>query len=80
MSNLNYGNSMKAEWFNPHTGVKTLINNSIQSGPGAPDYTFNPSGSPAQNNDAVLILTCVVPEPALFVVGLLFILTFFYRK
>jgi len=80
MSNLNYGNSMKAEWFNLHTGVKILINNSIQSGAGAPEYTFDPPGEPAQDNDAVLVLTYVVPEPTFLVGGLLFMFAFFRYK
>jgi len=80
MSELNYGNVMKAEWFNPRTGVKTLISNSIQSGSGAPDHTFDTPGSPAQDNDQVLVLTTGIPEPTFLIGGLFIVIAFLRNK
>jgi len=81
MSGIPFGAaSVKAEWFNPRTGTKTLISNTIPSGSGAADHTFDPPGSPAQDNDAVLVLTGLVPEPTVFIGGLLFGLAFLRSK
>ena len=80
MSNLTFGTNMKAEWLDPRTGVKTLISNSNQTGAGAPDKTFAAPGTPDQDNDQVLVLTYLVPEPSLILGGLLFILAFLRRK
>ena len=79
MSNLTCGTTMKAEWLDPRTGVKTFIRN-VQSGAGAPDALFNTPGTPDQDNDQVLILTYVVPEPTFILCGLLLGLTFLRRK
>ncbi len=79
MSNLTFGTTMKAEWFDPRTGVKTFIRN-VQSGVGAADALFEAPGTPAQSNDQALVLTWVVPEPTLLVGGLLLGLAFLRRK
>ena len=79
MSNLTYGTTMKAEWLDPRTGVKSLIGN-IPSGAGAADRTFAAPGTPDQDNDQVLVLTWIVPEPSLLIGGLLLGLAFLRRK
>ena len=79
MDQLTYGTTMKAEWLDPRTGVRTFDRN-VQSGVGAPDALFEAPGIPAQDNDAVLVLTWIVPEPSLILGGLLLGLAFLRRK
>ena len=79
MDQLTYGTTMKAEWLDPRTGDRTFDRN-VQSGVGAPDALFEAPGIPAQDNDAVLVLTWIVPEPSLLIGGLLLGLAFLRRK
>jgi len=48
--------SMRARWFNPRSGVFTLISTNVISGSGAPIVEFDPPGSASNGNDYVLIL------------------------
>ena len=79
MDQLTMGTTMKAEWLDPRTGVITFDCN-VQSGVGAPTALFEAPGTPAQSNDAVLVLTWIVPEPSLLIGGLFLGLAFLRRK
>jgi len=63
MSKLADG-TMSANWYNPRIGDWTLISNTIQSGLGAANVTFNPPGGESEGNDWVLVLDLVAgPAP-----------------